>query len=235
MRAVVSAFRSSNVLRSGLPALAGVHNAVQSAAVPQRAEVDARRPRTPHTVGDILHYQADAGRWGWVAADQPVFDAISRMTNHRLGCLMVVENPNVTSEHDAKQYIAFLPTHDHIDCTVDPGTFAEGLRLPNALSRVVGIVTERDYLTKVAVRGLSSHHTPVAQIMTPAAELKHVTTGASVMEALMMMDAHSFRNLPVMDVGVVRAVLSIHDVVRAVRREREGDVETIEGYLQGSY
>jgi CBS domain-containing protein len=78
---------------------------------------------------------------------------------------------------------------------------------------LVGILTERDFLAKVA--GMPGYERlPVAEYMTPAPETVAPTTPLAV--ALGEMDAGGYRHLPVVERGRPVGVISVRDILRHV-------------------
>ena len=78
---------------------------------------------------------------------------------------------------------------------------------------LVGILTERDFLTKVA--GESGYEQlPVSRYMTPAPETVAPTDIIAV--ALSKMDAGGYRHLPVVESGLPVGVISVRDVLRHI-------------------
>ena len=76
---------------------------------------------------------------------------------------------------------------------------------------LVGILTERDFLTKVA--GVPGYEAlPVADFMTPNPET--VAPTDVLASALGKMDAGGYRHLPVVDAGRPVGVVSVRDVLR---------------------
>jgi CBS domain-containing protein len=76
---------------------------------------------------------------------------------------------------------------------------------------LVGILTERDFLTRVA--GVPGYdRLPVADFMTPAPET--VGPGDKLATALGKMDAGGYRHLPVVSGGRPVGVVSVRDVLR---------------------
>jgi CBS domain-containing protein len=100
---------------------------------------------------------------------------------------------------------------------------AEGLR---------GIVTERDYLKRVAVRDRSLHTTPVAEIMTR--DLISVTAATELDHCMELMTGRRIRHLPVLDGNRVRGVVSIGDLVKSKLREQDAAIRDLTTYIQGS-
>jgi CBS domain-containing protein len=75
---------------------------------------------------------------------------------------------------------------------------------------LVGIVTERDILRHVSQRG-GFATAQVAEAMTR--EVVRIETRDSVVDALVRMQAHGFRHLPVIDMGgKVVAMLTLDDI-----------------------
>ena len=76
---------------------------------------------------------------------------------------------------------------------------------------LVGILTERDFLSKVA--GESGYEDlPVARFMTPAPETVAPTDVLAY--ALGKMDAGGYRHLPVVQAGKPVGVISVRDILR---------------------
>jgi len=99
--------------------------------------------------------------------------------------------------------------------------------------RLCGIVTERDYLRRVAVQGRTSRDTLVREIMT--AEVVCVPRDAEVSECLALMSERRIRHLPVLDGGALAGVVSIGDLVRQVASDRAAEVRMLSDYISGRY
>jgi len=100
---------------------------------------------------------------------------------------------------------------------------------------VVGIVTERDYLTKVVVVGKSSSTLHVAEIMTPQSKLMTMSPYNSVLEAMALMMDKNIRHVPVVDRNQYLGMISIRDVVGTMVQEHREEVGRLHEYIQGSY
>jgi len=77
--------------------------------------------------------------------------------------------------------------------------------------RLVGIVSEHDYVRKVAARGIPAWSVQVHEIMTR--DVITVTPDDSVRHCMKLMATNRIRHLPVMESGALTAVISITDVV----------------------
>lgn len=127
-----------------------------------------------------------------VAPNDPVFEAILRMSQVRVGALLVLDK-----------------------------------------TRLVGIISERDYARKVILAGRSSHETPVREIMT--SPVVTVPPTATVDECMQLMTRHHIRHLPVMDGQAVLGVVSIGDLVHWMISAQEVVVEQLTSYIVGKY
>ena len=77
---------------------------------------------------------------------------------------------------------------------------------------MLGILTERDLLTRVLAKGLDADATPVTQVMTR--NPRCVGPGTKVADAVLIMIERGFRHLPVVgDGGRVLGVFSARDAL----------------------
>lgn len=97
--------------------------------------------------------------------------------------------------------------------------------------RLVGILSERDYARKVALKGKLSKDTLVKEIMTE--KVVYVRPDESIEECMALMTEKHFRHLPVIDNGTLIGVISIGDVVRAVISEQKFIIAQLENYISG--
>ena len=95
--------------------------------------------------------------------------------------------------------------------------------------RLVGILSERDYARKVALRGKSSAETRVNEIMTP--DVVFVTSAQTNEECMALMTAKRLRHLPVVDAGKVVGMLSIGDLVKDAISEQQFIIEQLVHYI----
>ncbi|HVN24961.1 MAG TPA: CBS domain-containing protein [Syntrophorhabdales bacterium] len=100
--------------------------------------------------------------------------------------------------------------------------------------KVAGIITERDYARKVMLKG-KSQETPVAEIMTPAAEMYVLKPENTVEECMVLMTGKHVRHLPVFEQGSFIGLVSIGDVVKSIISEQETLIEHLSNYIAGKY
>jgi CBS domain-containing protein len=97
---------------------------------------------------------------------------------------------------------------------------------------LAGIVTERDYLRRVAVEGRDERTTPVREIMSR--ELVYVGPEATVDECMAVMTERRIRHLPVVGDGrEVLGIVSIGDVVKFQSREQSVQIRFLTEYISG--
>ena len=97
----------------------------------------------------------------------------------------------------------------------------------------VGMFTERDYMRKIALKGLSSATTIVADVMS--SPLITVDIGESVQIAMETMTQCSCRHLVVMDKESMAGIISLGDTVKHMLLDKEAEIEQLSSYIAGSY
>jgi len=96
-------------------------------------------------------------------------------------------------------------------------------------SKLVGIITERDYVRKVALEGRSSRDSQVKDIMSVnvlCAQANH-----SVQECMAMMNQKRARHLPVIENQEIIGVVSIGDLVKDIINEQRNEIESLQYYI----
>ena len=97
--------------------------------------------------------------------------------------------------------------------------------------RVVGIVTERDYLRRVTLEGRTEEETSVREIMT--SPLVYVTPETSVDECMAVMTERRIRHLPVFAEGRdLVGIVSIGDVVKFKSAEQDFQIKFLTEYIE---
>jgi CBS domain-containing protein len=96
-----------------------------------------------------------------------------------------------------------------------------------------GIVSERDYTRKIALKGKQSKQTPVSEIMfTPVIS---ATEESSVEECMRLMTEHRIRHLPILEMGRVVGVVSIGDLINWIIQTQREALNSLEDYISGKY
>ena len=97
--------------------------------------------------------------------------------------------------------------------------------------RVVGIVTERDYLRRVTLEGRTEEETLVREIMT--SPLVYVTPETSCEECMAVMTERRIRHLPVFTDGRdLVGIVSIGDVVKFKSAEQDFQIKFLTEYIE---
>jgi CBS domain-containing protein len=108
-----------------------------------------------------------------------------------------------------------------------------GALLVTAEDRLIGVVSERDYTRKVALKGKSSKETPVREIIsTPVIT---ATPAHTVEECLRLMTDHRVRHLPIQENDRTIGVVSIGDLVNWVISAQDVAIKQMENYIAGNY
>ena len=96
---------------------------------------------------------------------------------------------------------------------------------------VVGIVTERDYLRDVALKGRSSKSTTISEIMS--SQVIFTQPDDSIQICMAVMTEHRFRHLPVTGPDGLVGVVSLGDLVNQLLEDKIGEIQELRDYIQG--
>jgi CBS domain-containing protein len=107
--------------------------------------------------------------------------------------------------------------------------YGVGALLVMVEDRLVGVLSERDYTRKVALQGLNSRETRVAEIMTPNVITVTPTTDTNACMALM--SQKRIRHLPVVDGAQVIGMISIRDIMDDIIADHEKTIEQLQNYI----
>jgi len=98
-------------------------------------------------------------------------------------------------------------------------------------TKLVGIISERDYARKVILQGRSSRTTQVREIMT--SRVVYAQPDQNIEECMALMTEKRVRHLPVIDEGQLVGVISIGDLVKSIISEQKFIIEQLERYIRG--
>jgi CBS domain-containing protein len=99
--------------------------------------------------------------------------------------------------------------------------------------RLAGIVTERDYLRRVALEGRTEKETAVREIMT--APLVYVTPETTLDECMAVVTERRIRHLPVLDADrEVLGVISIGDLVKYRSKRQDVQIRLLTDYISSA-
>lgn len=91
-----------------------------------------------------------------------------------------------------------------------------------------GILSERDYARKIALKAKSSKKTFVYEIMEDVVTVKPSDNLDYCME---LMDAKRVRHLPVIENEIVIGIISISDVVKAIIEMQKETIKHLDSYI----
>ena len=97
--------------------------------------------------------------------------------------------------------------------------------------KLVGILSERDYARKVALKGRASRDAKVTEIMTR--HVLCVSPDRNLDEVMALMTEKRARHLPVLEKKHVVGMISIGDVVKAKIAEQEFTISQLQHYIAG--
>ena len=97
--------------------------------------------------------------------------------------------------------------------------------------RIVGIVTERDYARKIALKGRTSALTQVRDVMTTS--VMFVKPSQTSEECMALMTDNRLRHLPVVKDDRLVGLISIGDLVKDIISEQKFVIEQLEHYISG--
>lgn len=98
--------------------------------------------------------------------------------------------------------------------------------------QLVGIVTERDYLRKIAVEGRTSRTTLVQEIMSCPVVCAHRSDGVD--QCLALMTNRRIRHVPIVEGARLVGVVSIGDLVRCKLDQQHQEIGRLVDYIQTS-
>jgi CBS domain-containing protein len=97
--------------------------------------------------------------------------------------------------------------------------------------QLLGVVSERDYARKVALKGKTSRDAKVGEIVS--SPVVSATPGHSVEECMRLMTTHRVRHLPILEDQRIVGVVSIGDLVNWTISAQDATIEQLKSYITG--
>ena len=99
--------------------------------------------------------------------------------------------------------------------------------------KLIGILSERDYTRKIALKGKSSKQTRVKEILS--GQVIRVSPAHTVEDCMRLMTDHRIRHLPVLDGEKIMGVISIGDLVNWIISTQSHEIDQLHNYIAGQY
>ena len=100
-------------------------------------------------------------------------------------------------------------------------------------NQLEGIFTERDYMKKITLKGISSKETPVKDVMTE--KVAYISPDASLEEGLAVMSEKKCRHLPVFENKKLLGVISIGDLAKRIIKDQKVTINNLNEYIAGNW
>lgn len=104
----------------------------------------------------------------------------------------------------------------------------------DADGKLSGVISERDYVTKIALLGKTGKDTKVKQISTKAANLVTASPNDTVDACMAKMLSRDIRHLPLVDEdGKVVGIISIKDLIKSCLAEKDHTIHSLASFAVG--
>ena len=112
--------------------------------------------------------------------------------------------------------------------------YTKTITLPDLAGKISGVVSERDYVCKIALLSKTSKETSIKEISTKSANLIVARPSETVSDCMAKMLLKDIRHLPLLDeAGGVVGIVSIKDLVKAELKEKQEAIKTLSDFALG--
>jgi len=133
-------------------------------------------------------------------------------------------------EKAIKEIISVESDRPVVDALIIMAEYRIGALIVMQKKKMVGIISERDYASKIVLKGRSSKDTLISDIMTK--DVLTLNAGDSFEKGLQIMTDKRIRHLPVMKDEEVIGVLSLGDLVKEMIEHQKALIEQLESFIK---
>ena len=133
-------------------------------------------------------------------------------------------------EKAIKEIISVESDRPVVDALIIMAEYRIGALIVMQKKKMVGIISERDYASKIVLKGKSSKDTLISDIMTK--DVLTLNAGDSFEKGLQIMTDKRIRHLPVMKDEEVIGVLSLGDLVKEMIEHQKALIEQLESFIK---
>jgi len=102
------------------------------------------------------------------------------------------------------------------------------------IGKPTGVISERDYINKVALLGRTSKETKVKEVATRSPNMVTATQHDPIEVCMEKMLRRDIRHLPLLDDdGQVAGMLSVKDIVKVILDDRDNMIKTLSNFALG--
>lgn len=134
-------------------------------------------------------------------------------------------------EKKSKELISVSPDTVIRDAITKMADKSSGTALVMDGNKLVGILSERDFIRKIYLKDLCGKGVKVREIMS--AKLTTVTADTTLESCMNLMTDKHIRHLPVLNGDQVIGIVSIGDIVKYMVSEKDFMIKNLESYISG--
>lgn len=117
---------------------------------------------------------------------------------------------------------------------LEPSEFFVICCTPLSSGNLSGVISERDYVTKIALLGKTGRTTKVNEISTKSANLITASPEDTVDSCMAKMLSRDIRHLPLVDdKGKVVGIISIKDLIKSSLEEKDHTIHSLASFAVG--
>jgi len=136
----------------------------------------------------------------------------------------------IIQEKEIKELISIEPNRPVIDALIIMAEYKIGALIVIQKKKMVGIISERDYASKIVLMGKSSKDTLISEIMTK--DVLTLNASDTFEKGLQVMTEKRIRHLPIIKDNTVVGVLSLGDLVKEMIEHQKALIVQLESFIK---